>query len=143
MRITRRQCGLTLIEVLVALILMGTALMAIAAAVPAGLLAVSSSGLHLTALGLAEEPLNVAKRTAFANLPSLAASRASVSGFAGFDREVTVSAYSAPAACSGFPCSDTCPTVAGQPTCRTVQVRVYHQGQLGETVTSLTELFTK
>jgi hypothetical protein len=117
--------------------------MAIAAAVPAGLLAISSSGLHLTALGLAEEPLNVAKRTDFANLPSLAASRASVPGFTGFDREVIVSNYSAPADCSGTPCSDSCPTVAGQPTCRTVDVRVYYQGQLGETVTSLTELHTK
>ena len=139
----RSQGGLTLIEILVALLLMGTALMAIAAAVPAGLLAVSSSGLHLTALGLAEEPLNVAKRTGFANLPSLGASRASVSGFTGLEREVTVSGYSAPATCSGTPCSDTCPTVAGQPTCRTVEVRVYYRTQLGETITSLTELFTK
>jgi prepilin-type N-terminal cleavage/methylation domain-containing protein len=139
----RRQGGFTLIEVLVAIVLMGTALMAIAAAVPAGLLAVSASGFHLTALGLAQEPLDTAKRTTFANLPSVAASRASVSGFAGFEREVLVSSHSAPGDCSGTPCSATCPTVAGQPTCRTVEVRVYYRAQLGETVTSLIELFTK
>ena len=143
MHTIRRQGGLTLIEVMVAILLMSTALIAIAAAVPAGLLAVSASGFHLTALGLAQEPLDVAKRTSFANLSSLAASRASVSGFEGFDREVIVSSYSAPGSCSGTPCSATCPTVGGQPTCRTVGVRVYYQTQIGETVTSLIELFTQ
>jgi type II secretory pathway pseudopilin PulG len=139
----RRQDGFTLVEVVVAILLMSTALIAIAAAVPAGVLAVSSAGFHLTALGLAQEPLDTAKRTSFANLSSIGASRASVSGFAGFEREVIVSGYSAPGSCSGTPCSATCPTVAGQPTCRTVEVRVYYQAQIGETVTSLIELFTK
>src|SRR5262249_39579102 len=83
--------------------------------IPYGLMAVSGSGFQTTAIGLAQEPIDVAKRTAFASLPSLAASRAAVSGFAGFDREVLVTNYAPPADCSGTPCSASCPTVGGGP----------------------------
>lgn len=143
MHIRRRQDGLTLVEVLVALVLMGTALITIAAAVPAGLVALSSSGLHLTALGLAGEPLNLAKRTAFADLPGLAASRAAVSGFDGFDREVLVADFAAPGDCAGTPCSASCPIVGGAPTCRTVEVRVYYKTRLGDTSATLTEVLSQ
>jgi hypothetical protein len=134
---------MTLIEVMVAMVLMATALIAVAAAVPAGLTSVSASGLAITAAGLAQEPLDVAKRTAFANLGSLAESRATVSGFSGFEREVLVASYAAPGSCSGAPCSSSCPTVGGQPTCRTVEVRVYYRGSFGETVTTLSQIFVK
>ena len=70
----------------------------------------------------------MARRTAFASLSGLAATRASVSGFAGFDREVIVSDY-LPAA--------SCPPVGGQPTCRSVEVRVYYKGQMGEITTTV------
>jgi hypothetical protein len=134
---------MTLIEVLVAIMLLGTTLVVVAAAVPAGLTAVSGSGLVITATGLAQEPINVAKRTSFATLPSLAASRAAVSGFSGFEREVLVSNYAAPTSCAGTPCAASCPTVSGQPTCRTVEVRLYHRGPLGDTTNTVIHVFAK
>jgi len=133
---------MSLIEVLVAVMLLGTALIALGAAIPAGLTAVSGSGLVLTATGLAQEPIDVAKRTAFANLSSLAATRATVSGFTGFEREVLVSNYT-PGACDGEPCASSCPTEGGQPTCRTVEVRVYYRGPLGDATATLTQVFAK
>jgi hypothetical protein len=138
-----RDEGMTIIEVLVAVMLLGTSLVVLGAAVPAGLTAVSGSGLSLTAVGLAQEPIDLAKRTTFANLSSLAASRATVSGFTGFEREVVVSNYGAPGSCSGTPCSASCPTVSGQPTCRTVEVRVYYRGPLGDATATLTQVIAK
>jgi hypothetical protein len=135
LRMTER--GMTLVEVLVAVCLLAVALIAIAAAIPYGLVAVSGSGLQTTATGLAQEPIDIAKRTPFASLPSLAASRATVSGFTGFEREVFVTDYTAPADCTGPPCSTSCPTVGGAPTCRKVEVRVYFTEQLGQTVTTV------
>jgi Tfp pilus assembly protein PilV len=131
------QQGMTLVEVLIAVCLMAVALVAIGAAIPYGLVAVSGAGFQTTATGLAQEPIDVAKRTAFASLPSLAASRAAVTGFTGFEREVLVTDYTAPGDCSGAPCSTSCPPDAGAPTCRKVEVRVYFTEQLGQTVTTL------
>jgi len=128
---------MTLVEVLIAVCLLAVALVAIAAAIPYGLVAVSGSGFQVTATGLAQEPIDGAKRTPFANLPSLAASRAAVPGFTGFEREVLVTDYTAPADCTGAPCSTSCPTDAGAPTCRTVEVRVYFTEQFGQTVTTV------
>jgi prepilin-type N-terminal cleavage/methylation domain-containing protein len=138
-----RDQGMTLIEVLVAVMLLGTSLIVLGAAVPAGLTAVSGSGLSLTAVGLAQEPIDLAKRTPFASLSTLAASRATVSGFTGFEREVVVSSYAAPGSCSGTPCSASCPTVSGQPTCRAVVVRVYYRGPLGDATATLTQVISK
>jgi Tfp pilus assembly protein PilV len=131
------QHGMTLVEVLIAVCLLAVALVAIAAAIPYGLVAVSGSGFQVTATGLAQEPIDGAKRTPFANLPSLAASRAAVPGFTGFEREVLVTDYTAPADCTGAPCSTSCPTDAGAPTCRKVEVRVYFTEQFGQTVTTV------
>ena len=138
-----RDQGMTLIEVLVAIMLLGTVLIVLGAAVPAGLTAVSRSGLAMTATGLAQEPIDVAKRTTFTNLSSLAASRAVVPGFSGFEREVLVSNHVAPGSCAGAPCSASCPTVSGQATCRTVEVRVYYRSPLGDATTTLTQIFAK
>jgi hypothetical protein len=134
---------MTLVEVMVAMLLLATALIAVAAAVPAGLTSVSASGLAITATGLAQEPLDTAKRTTFSSLGSLAATRAAVSGFEGFEREVLVADYAAPGSCTGTPCSTSCPTLLGQPTCRTVEVRVYYSGSFGQTVTTLAQIFVK
>jgi Tfp pilus assembly protein PilV len=131
------QYGMTLVEVMIAVCLMTVALVAIGAAVPYGLVVVSGAGYQVAATGLAQEPIDVAKRTTFANLPSLAASRAAVPGFTGFEREVLVTDYTAPADCAGAPCSTSCPPDAGAPTCRTVEVHVYFTEQLGETVTTV------
>ena len=140
----RQQQGMTLVEVMVAMLLLAIALVFVAAAVPVGLTAVSGSGLTLASTGLAQEPLNVAKRTAFASIPSLAATRATVTGFSGFEREVIVTSESAPGSCAGTPCSASCPLDGGgQPTCRSVEVRVYYKGPLGDTVTTLKEIFAK
>ena len=138
-----RDGGMSLIEVCVAMFLLGTALIFVAGAVPAAVMAIGDSGLHLTAAGLAQEPITLARRTAFASLPSLAASRDAVPGFTGFDREVLVSDQGAPTDCGGAPCSTSCPTVGGQPTCRTVQARVYYKGQLGETTTTVTTVIAQ
>jgi prepilin-type N-terminal cleavage/methylation domain-containing protein len=131
------QGGMTLIELLVALLLVTVGLMGLAAAIPAGMFAVSDGGLQLTAIGLARQPIEVAKRTAFSSLPSLAASRAAVSGFSGFQREVLVSDFTAPPDCSGAPCNASCPSPGGAPTCRKVEVRVYYSGNLGQITTTL------
>jgi prepilin-type N-terminal cleavage/methylation domain-containing protein len=138
-----RDQGMTLIEVLIAVMLLGSALIVLGAAVPAGLTAVAGSGLSLTATGLAQEPIDTAKRMTFATLPSLVESRAAVSGFSGFEREVLVTNQAAPGSCSGAPCSASCPTVAGEPTCRTVEVRVYYRGPLGDATVTLDHLFAK
>jgi Tfp pilus assembly protein PilV len=129
---------MSLVELLIAICLLAVALVGVAAAIPYGLMAVSSSGFQTTAIGLAQEPIDTAKRTPFASLTSLAATRAGVPGFTGFDREVLVTDYAAPADCSGTPCSTNCPTMGGAPTCRQVEVRVYVTTQLGESVTTLT-----
>jgi prepilin-type N-terminal cleavage/methylation domain-containing protein len=136
--------GMTLIEVLVAMMLLGTALIFVATAVPVGLTAVSGAGLAIAATSLAQEPIDVAKRTPFASLPGLAATKSAVSGFVGFDREVLVANYAAPVSCgAGTPCSASCPTVSGQPTCRSVEVRVYYRGPLGDATTTLKHVFAK
>jgi hypothetical protein len=90
---------MSLIEVCVAMFLLGTTLIFVAGAVPVAVTAIADAGFHLTAAGLAQEPITVARRTAFASVPGLAASRASVPGFAGFDREVIVSDYLPAASC--------------------------------------------
>jgi type II secretory pathway pseudopilin PulG len=131
------QHGMSLVEVLIAVCLMTVALVAVAAAIPYGLLGVSGAGFQMTATGLVQEPIDAAKRTAFANLPSLAASRAAVPGFDGFEREVLVTDYTAPADCAGAPCSGSCPVAGGAPTCRQVEVRVYFTEQLGQRVTTV------
>jgi len=134
---------MTLIEVLVAVMLLGGVLIVLGTALPAGLMAVTGSGQVLTATGLAQEPIDFAKRTDFASLSSLAAARATVSGFPGFEREVLVSSYVAPGDCSGTPCTSSCPTVSGQPTCRQVESRVYYRGPLGDGISTLTQVFAK
>jgi hypothetical protein len=134
---------MTLVELMIAVCLLLVALGVVASAIPYGLMAVNSSGFQTTATGLAQEPIDAAKRTAFASLPGLAASRAAVSGFAGFDREVLVSDYTAPADCSGTPCTTSCPTVGGAPTCRQIEVHVYVATQIGETVTTLVTILSQ
>jgi hypothetical protein len=135
---------MTLVEVMVAMLLLGTALIFVATAVPVGLTAVSGSGLAIAATGLAQEPIDVAKRTPFASLPGLAATKSGVSGFVGFDREVLVASHAAPGSCTGTTsCSQSCPTVSGQPTCRSVEVRVYYRGPLGDATTTLKHIFAK
>jgi prepilin-type N-terminal cleavage/methylation domain-containing protein len=135
--------GFTLVEVVVAMLLMAIALVGLAATVPFGAFAVTDGGLQTTAAGLAQEPIDAAKRTPFASLPSLAASRAAVPSFAGLEREVLVSDYGAPADCSGSPCTTSCPIVSAVPTCRLVEVRVYHTGRIGEIVTTLTSILSQ
>jgi hypothetical protein len=134
---------MTLVELLVAVCLLAVALVLVAASIPYGLMAVSASGFQTTATGLAQEPIDAAKRTAFASLPGLAASRAAVPGFAGFQREVLVTDYTAPADCSTTPCTTSCPTVGGAPTCRKVEVHVYVATQIGETVTTLVTILSQ
>ena len=135
------QRGVTLVELMVALLLLTIALVGLAAAIPAGMLAITDAGLHASAAGLAQEPINQAKRTSFAALPGLAAARAAVPGMSGFDREVLVQDFAAPAGClGGSVCAASCPTVGGAPTCRRVEVRVYFSGATGSIVVTLTTL---
>jgi prepilin-type N-terminal cleavage/methylation domain-containing protein len=135
--------GVTLVELMVALMLISIALVGLAAAIPAGMFAVSDAGLQVTAIGLAQEPINVAKRTPFSNLTTLVASKAAVSGFSGFQRQVLVTDYVAPADCGGSPCTTSCPVIAGAATCLRIEVRVYYSGNLGDEVSTLVLLRSK
>ena len=83
----------------------------------------------------------MAKRTDFANLPSLAATRATVSEFRDSSGRcwcLTIHLHR-----GGEPCASSCPPVAGQPTCRTVEVRVYYRGPLGDSTATLTQIFVR
>jgi hypothetical protein len=123
--------------------LLGTVLIVLDAAVPAGLTAVSGSGLALTADRLAQVPLDLAKRTPLGNLPGLAASRATVPGFSGFEREVVVSDYGPPASCSNTPCSASCPRCRGSRRAAPSRSASTIPGPLGDTTTALTQVFAK
>ena len=137
------QQGVTVIELMVSMLLLTMALVGLAAAIPMGVFGGTEGGLQSSAVGLAQEPIDQAKRTTYANLPGLASSRAAVSGFGGFEREVLVTSY-APTGCSGTPCSASCPVVSGVATCRTLETRVYYTTQLGgEVQTTLTAIFSK
>ena len=101
----RDQRGVTLVELMVAMVLMAIALLALAASVPYSLYGVVASGFQTTATLLAQEAIERAKAADYASISSLsvdgstgglpadcngASSFQQVSGFSGFTRCVAV-----------------------------------------------------
>jgi type II secretory pathway pseudopilin PulG len=125
--------GATLIEVVVAISLLGLGLVGLAASFPLAYHGVRQGGLQITATALAQEILEDARRTPYDSLPSLAATRAAVSGFAVFDREVVVDDYSPATGCTSSP----------SPACRQITVRTYVTEQQGEVQTTLTTVIAR
>jgi hypothetical protein len=125
--------GTSLIEVIVASGLLGVGLTGLAASFPLSYHGVRQGGLQTTAIALAREILEDARRTPYDSLPSLAATRAAVSGFAVFDREVVVNDYSPATGCSSSP----------SPACRQITVHVYFTEQQGEVQTTLTTVIAR
>lgn len=143
---THDQRGITLLELLIAMILLTIALVGLAAAFPLAMFGVVDGGLQTVAVALAEAPLEQAKRIPYADManlttatpPGIAEARAPVSGFAGFEREVLVASYT-PAGCGGAPCTGSCATFA----CQQVEVRVYFRGQQGEVRTTFATIVSQ
>jgi len=129
---TRRlgQRGMTMIELMVALMLLSVALIALAASFPYSMYAVVGGGLQTQATALAQAALEDARRTTFANLPLLSSPKATVPGWTGFEREVLVSDYTPAGSCAAS-------------SCRKVEVRVWFTSQQGETQTSLITVFAE
>jgi prepilin-type N-terminal cleavage/methylation domain-containing protein len=87
MRSTR---GFTLLEVLMTVVLIAVGITALVIAFSRGIAASADVSSAHTAASLAQLKLEEVQNTAFASIASEA--RAAVSGFTGFDREVTVTA---------------------------------------------------
>lgn len=105
----RDQSGVTIIELMVAMVLMAIALLALAASIPYALYGVVASGFQTTATLLAQEAIERTRAADYASMGSLSfdgssgslpadcssdASFRSVSGFAGFKRCVGIQAAS-------------------------------------------------
>jgi prepilin-type N-terminal cleavage/methylation domain-containing protein len=103
----RDQRGVTMVELMVAMILMAVALLGLAASVPYALYGVVASGFQTTATLLAQEAIERAKAADYGSIPALSFDGSSgalpadcdstgnfhnVSGFAGFTRCVAVQA---------------------------------------------------
>ena len=99
----RDQRGVTIIELMVAMILMAIALLGLAASIPYALYGVVASGFQTTATLLAQEAIERAKAADYDSMPSLSFDGSSgslpadcsgtlrpVTGFAGFSRCVAV-----------------------------------------------------
>ena len=103
-RVGLGQRGVTLVELMVALLLLTIALMALAAAFPSAMYSVVAGGFQSTATFLAQQKIDEAKSTPFASLstldtggpvgPPLTVSLpdGTTTTFAGFSRSVSVSA---------------------------------------------------
>ncbi len=114
--------GITLVELMVAMMLLAVALVGLAASFPLAMYGVTGGGLQTTATGLALEVIEQAKRTPYGTLSSLdtGGSAVAVSGFSGFTRQVAVAAYG------------TCPN-----NCTSVTATVFFTGQQGQVQTTI------
>lgn len=117
------QRGITLVELMVALMLLAIALLGLAASFPLAMYGVTGGGLQTVATNLAMEVIEQAKRTAYGNLSTLdtGGSAVAVAGYPGFTRQVTVAAYSGT---PGTACN----------ACTSVTATVFFTGQNEETV---------
>src|SRR5262245_61326350 len=80
MRRLRDQKGITMVELMVAIILMAIALLALAASFPYAMYAVVASGYQTTATLLAQEAIEHAKSADYASMASLTFDGSTVSG---------------------------------------------------------------
>jgi prepilin-type N-terminal cleavage/methylation domain-containing protein len=115
--------GMSLIEVVMAMLLLGVALAGLALSFPLSSIAVTDGGFLTIANGLAMEPIERAKREDYATLDSTfttlygsGATDLTGIGFPGFTRTVAVSDYVPSAGCDPTPppaCRQVVVTVAG------------------------------
>jgi prepilin-type N-terminal cleavage/methylation domain-containing protein len=115
--------GMSLIEVVMAMLLLGVALAGLALSFPLSSIAVTDGGLLTIANGLAMEPIERAKRETYATLPGTfttlygsGAQDLTGIGFPGFTRTVAVSDYTPGTGCNTSPapaCQQVVVTVAG------------------------------
>lgn len=86
------QNGVTLLELLVAMMLLATALIGLAASFPMAMYGVTTGGFQTTATLLAQQCIEIAKNTPYDNLPDLTLPASPCTGqpVAGFTRIVTV-----------------------------------------------------
>lgn len=94
------QRGVTMIELLLAMLLLAVALVGLAASFPLAMIGVATGGYQTTATLLAQQCIDIAKSIAYdsfgysqipAQLP-VACPNGAVSGYAGFTRTVTIQA---------------------------------------------------
>ena len=119
--------GVTLVELLVAIMLLAIALTGLASSYPLAMQAVAGGGYQTAATLLAQQCIELAKTMPYDRLPIdlVSACPASPPGYAGFTRAVTVTAAN--------------PT----PTSTTVTVLVTFQSTQGQTQTSLVTLLSQ
>lgn len=133
--------GVTLVELMVAMLLLAIALIGLAASFPLSMYGVTGGGLQTVATGLALEVVEQTKRTPYATLSTLdtGGSAAAVSGYPGFTRQVAVAtynpggSYSPPTACATCPCT----------ACTSVTVTVFFTGQQGEVTTTVSTVIAQ
>jgi prepilin-type N-terminal cleavage/methylation domain-containing protein len=85
----RHKHGFTLLELLITMVLLVVGVVSVVGALSAGFAADQNVGSQAVALGLAQEGMESVKAANFNSV--VAQARAAVSGFDGYDREVTVS----------------------------------------------------
>jgi Tfp pilus assembly protein PilV len=124
-----------MVELLVAVLLLATALIGLAGAVGPALLATTQGSLQTVAVHLAQDQIEVAKRTAFADLEDLDTGDDPVAApeFGNFKRKVDVQPYTSPGGCGAAPCTGSC--ASGQ--CKQVIVTVLFASGQGEVQTTL------
>lgn len=118
--------GITLVELMVAMLLLAIALVGLAASFPLAMYGVTGGGLQTVATNLAMEIVEQAKRTDYTNLSSLdtGGSAVAVSGYPGFTRQVDVAAYTG---AGGTACTS----------CTSVTATVFFTGQQGQVQTTV------
>ncbi|HSE95928.1 MAG TPA: prepilin-type N-terminal cleavage/methylation domain-containing protein [Methylomirabilota bacterium] len=142
----RDERGVTVVELLIAVLILAIALIGLAAAIGPAVLATTQGSLQTVAVHLAQDRIEVAKRTAFENddgpddppdLDDLIAARAAVTGFGNFERRVQVQAYTpAAGSCAATPCTGSCAAGA----CKQVIVSVFFMSGQGEIQTTLSTI---
>ncbi len=85
------ELGVTLLELMVAMLLLAIALIGLAASFPLAMYGVTTGGFQTTATLLAQEGVELAKATPYSALPAIdTGDFVAVPGYAGFTRRITV-----------------------------------------------------
>lgn len=120
----RSQRGVTIVELMVAMVLLAVALLGLAAAFPYAMQGVVAGGYQTTATLLAQQSIDIARGKRYDSLCTMdtGGSFAAISGYEGFRRQITITPL--PGACPGTPSGSTITTVA-------VTVRFVGMGGMG------------
>lgn len=96
-RVIRRmgQRGVTVVELMIAMLLLAIALIGLATSFPYALYGVVAGGYQTTATLLAQQSIDLARNTLYENLPTLSTGGLqAVPGYDGFQRDIQVSTVS-------------------------------------------------